>query len=189
MFDDDKDDFLNPFGDKNKNGYYDAEDRWIHENYFGDDGESETKNSTGHKSSENESSGHKNSSSAGGRSGSLFEIIILIMLAIQPLLLLLVVATSGSGRGAVLFTLGWIVGSFIISVLIQRHSKGKTRIAAMLTAMVFLAVVFVMVIKGYQGFDEYGLATEDLTGNGWQYMFSFFSIPCFWVIGSIFEKR
>jgi len=184
MFDDDKDDFLNPFGDKNKNGYYDAEDRWIHENYFGDDGESGERNSGG-----NESSGHKSSSSSSGSRSSMFEIIILIMLAIQPLLLMLVVATSGSGRGAVLFTLGWIVGSFIISVLIQRHSKGKTRIAAMLIAMVFLAVVFVMVIKGYQGFDEYGLATEDLTGNGWQYMFSFFSIPCFWVIGSIFEKK
>jgi|GEM_PF-2799886 len=41
MFDDD-DDFLNPFSDKNDNGYYDAQDRWIHENYFGDDdGEAE----------------------------------------------------------------------------------------------------------------------------------------------------
>ena len=37
MFGDD--DFLNPFGDKNGNGYYDAEDRWIYENYFGDDDE------------------------------------------------------------------------------------------------------------------------------------------------------
>jgi hypothetical protein len=97
MFDDDKDDFLNPFGDKNKNGYYDAEDRWIHENYFGDDGESERKKQ--HKSG-NESSGHKSSSSSSGSSGSLFEIIILIMLAIQPLLLMLVVATSGSGMGS-----------------------------------------------------------------------------------------